>query len=400
MTRKRKVRVAWLNEWQVLEHEAWFEDMARQGWQLENMGYWFTTFTENEPEEINYRIEIANKNDAIESDRIHLYEDAGWDYVTSKNHLYVFREKEVNKGREIHTDPIMQAETMEVLKKSIWRNGILILLSTFLFGTFFLMNILNMSSYQLLNDGVLNSMFYIIVYVPVSLHWIGGMFRISSLIKKIKRGEAIKHYKAYQGKVNRIRIGALLIVALYITFFSFFFYNERTFSQAERYPEIPSEPLPVIQLTEVEDIESNKVAYHTNGIARKRENHFFEGESIFFPKQYRLRQQFIVPEDISSEQTSNYEPSIDSNKYEARTVGLAESLTECLLEEAHWQNPEYPEQARIRGFDEVWVFESSKYVKIIARNGKYVYDIYYYGNQSSRVFHEWLEGIGGSHSSS
>lgn len=67
MSKKRKICGVWLNEWHLEEHEAWFEDMAKQGWKLEKFGYWIATFVESEPEEISYRVEIANKKEGIES---------------------------------------------------------------------------------------------------------------------------------------------------------------------------------------------------------------------------------------------------------------------------------------------------------------------------------------------
>lgn len=344
------------------------------------------------------------KKRVLKVDRIQLYNDAGWEYVTSKKYMYVFREREANKAVEIHTDSTLQAETIETLKKSIWRSGIAIVLTTLFMLVLTIWNVSAMTSYDLLSNNILFYIILLVIYLPLTIHWLSGMIHISSLIKRMKQGKGLQHHKPYKNKLNRSRFGNLLIVMIYLSLFIFWLNVEGTLSKADSYPEIPSEQLPVVSLTDIENVNLDQVTYQTNGIEREMQNYFLEKASILVPKQYILHQQFIIPEMDWEHDTGNYQPTIRSSKYVALSEGIAKKLVEALREEetnwsalriegTKWSNTESLAETKINGFDEVWLIESDTDIKIIARSDKSIYDLYYNGNQSNIEIPEMLTEI-------
>lgn len=384
MTREKKLRIQWLSEWHIEEHESWFTDMARKGWKLEKLNLWIATFVESEPEEVRYRIEIAPKNDEIESDRIHLYNDAGWEYVTYHRYMYVFVEREANTAKEIHTDPELQADTIEILKKSIWRRGIgIVLLSLFVVVLAYI-SLVDMSSYYMLGNHIITLFIYGLLYIPMTFYWLNGIIHISSLVKRMKRGENFEHHKPYVAKLNWVRFGSYAVGIAYLILFGYAIAAEKVFSNEERFPAIPASELPVVTLADIENVSPDEVTYNSKNHEQGVSNYYREETSLLVPEQSYLVQKFIIPDVEPLDYSAHYEPSLLSMKYVGITENAAKVLTEALVEEEveyTWSD----QQTKVNNqeFDELWVYESTYQVTVIARVGKDVYLIYYNGNQSS-----------------
>lgn len=387
-SRKRKIKILWLDEWHIEEQEAWFTDMAKQGWILEELGLWIATFVQADPQELSFRIEIAKKNKGIEDDRIQLYDDAGWRYVTSRRFIHVFREKEPNEAIEIHTDPTLQAETVEVLKKSVLNNGIAVILLS-LFVVFLLLFVnYNLSSYDLLRNQFVSDGIVFLVYLYIVFNWGSGMVHITSLIKRLRKGIGFKHNHRFKQKIRRNKMIGAVIGMLLFMMIGIVIFDRPILNTESMYPEIPAAELPVISLTDIEDVDLKQVTYETNGIERKRENHYLEHSSILVPKQFILHQQFIIPEKSWNNYGDKYNPTIHSKKYETLTISIAKKLVDILLEE--YYTTESFSELDITGYDEAWIMVNSPSNTIIAREGKNVYDIYYYGNESIKKLDESL----------
>lgn len=377
--RKRKVKILGLNEWNIEEQEAWFIDMASQGWQLERLGLWTATFVEASPQEISYRIEIAKKNHGMEEERIQLYDDAGWDYVTSRRFVYVFREKKVNEAVEIHTDQTLQAASIEILKKSIWKNGIAVILFTISLLLLYLYMFHHLTSAYLLSNQVIRDILIIFVYLYLIFQYISGIIHITTLMKKLRKGIGLQHNFHYKQKINRKRFVDFSFFIVFVLLLFVLIIHMPVQNTDKMYPEIPAGELPVVSLTDIEGADMSQVIFNTNGIERKRDNHFAEESSIFVPKQAILHQHFIIPEETWSNSQEKYQPELYSKKYEALTVGIAEKLTDVLLEEHHQPEPFIEKQTT--GFDDYWTMMAHSEAAIIARAEKCVYHIHYQGNK-------------------
>jgi hypothetical protein len=108
--------------WRIGEHESWFADMAAEGLHLKKMGVQFVQFVKGEPKKMRYRIDVSIKK-KITSEQIQLYEESGWDYVTSHQFFHVFSSPEERNALELHTDPAEQSYTLKELDKKLVKNA-------------------------------------------------------------------------------------------------------------------------------------------------------------------------------------------------------------------------------------------------------------------------------------
>lgn len=68
--------------WRIGEHESWFQDLAAKGFHLKKMGIYFAKFHKAKPKQMKYRIEVS-KNKRVKPEQVQMYEESGWDHVTS-----------------------------------------------------------------------------------------------------------------------------------------------------------------------------------------------------------------------------------------------------------------------------------------------------------------------------
>lgn len=378
MNRKRKFKIIWLHEWHIEEQEAWFMDMAKQGWQLENLVLWGAIFVEALPEEIGYRIEITKKNQEIEEERIQLYDDAGWDYVTSRRFVHVFRKRKEKQAVEIHTDPVLQAESIKILKKSMWSNSIAFFLLTIFIFSLRLIMFNHLTSYDLLSNQIITDALFTLFYFYLVYYFISGIIHITSLIKKLQKGIGLQRNHKYKQKIKFGRFSFFLLSVCAIVLIVL---GAPKLNPNKMYPKIPAGELPVISLADIENVDLTKVTYENNGMVGKRDNHFVKESSILVPKQFILHQQFFIPGETWNNSKEKYQPAIQSKKYEALTREIAEKLLNLLLEEHDYKSSKFTEH-QVAGYDEVWIEENTLSAIIIAREEKNVYVIYYDGNQS------------------
>ncbi len=107
------------------ENEKFYSNMAASGWSLVSRRGRRSRFVQSEPCRMRYRIEVAEptvlgpNGYVIPQEQIAVYEDCGWEYVTSSGMLHVFRAPEGSDAPEFYDDPRQQAETLKGLRKSL-----------------------------------------------------------------------------------------------------------------------------------------------------------------------------------------------------------------------------------------------------------------------------------------
>lgn len=388
MSSKRKVKLLIFDEWELEEQESWLQDMAGNGWHLVHFAFGFAEFVKGEPAKIQYRLEVAAKNRQLEDEQIELYEAAGWEHVTSRRFIHVFREKKAGETVEIHTDPVIQAGSIKRLKRNILSRGFTITFFTILIIILQGYRFINPTSYDLLENNLLSNIIFTLIYLLLAVYMIRGMIHISLLIRKLKRNEMFNHEKPYQRKKIMRKVFFLIYIGLFLILIIFMFNETRQMSPEKAYPEIPDSSLPVVTLLDVEQVQLKKVSFPTNGIERKRENHFLEQSSIFVPKQIKLEQRFTIPAKTKENDAVPYTASISSYRYDALTESIAKKLVDALKDE---RGLEDYEEIHLTGYDEAWLEEQNNYISIIARTENTVTDIGYTGDESSRVLIDLLE---------
>ncbi len=105
------------------ENEKFYGDMEAKGWRLVKRGEYRSKFERVEPSRTRYRVEVAGASlpdgPALPEEQIAVYEDCGWEYVTSRGLSHYFRAPEDSDAPEFYADPRQQAETLKGLRRRL-----------------------------------------------------------------------------------------------------------------------------------------------------------------------------------------------------------------------------------------------------------------------------------------
>ena len=107
------------------ETERFYTRMAEKGWLLEKRGAFLSRFRKGEPVKALYRVELApraglGEEMGLPEEQVALYEDCGWEYVTGRGLIHVFRAPADAPVQELYSDPAQQAETLRALRTNAW----------------------------------------------------------------------------------------------------------------------------------------------------------------------------------------------------------------------------------------------------------------------------------------
>ncbi len=106
------------------ENEKFYSDMEAKGWRLVKRGTRRSKFGRVEPSRARYRVEVANTSfldgEDLPEEQIAVYEDCGWEYVTSRGMLHFFRAPAGSDAPEFYQDPRQQAETLKGLRRGLF----------------------------------------------------------------------------------------------------------------------------------------------------------------------------------------------------------------------------------------------------------------------------------------
>ena len=99
------------------------EDMARQGWQLENIGSQFWTYRRCPPTEMRYAVVYFEKASDLDTAPLQEQQDfwemcrtAGWELAASRGVMQIFRNPDPH-AVPIETDPVVQVENVHAAMK-------------------------------------------------------------------------------------------------------------------------------------------------------------------------------------------------------------------------------------------------------------------------------------------
>ena len=122
MSRKYKLHPG---DYELGENEKFYSDMEAKGWRLVKRGAHFSRFEPVEPSNARYRIEVFSPGfldqSVLPEEQLAVFEDCGWEYVTDRWVLHIFRAPAGSDAPEFYTDPAQQAETLRHMKRgAVW----------------------------------------------------------------------------------------------------------------------------------------------------------------------------------------------------------------------------------------------------------------------------------------
>lgn len=359
MTEKKR-RIWWFDYYQIEEAESWLVDMAAQGWHLSGFKLIFAHFSPGEPEKVRYRCDIFSRKDDF-SERIELYSQSGWEYVTSiSSSLHVFRSPTTDAIPEIHTEPVEMAPTMNLLLRQYYVYGLIALLSVaaiisppLAYGNIPLWLLLFADT-----TSIISLIVGVSIFVMLGTG-VGGVLRKRS---RLRRGLPLSHKKPY----NRVRISKMGMFFSLILLIILFISNVVSFFGSDLYSPLPQGELPVVRIsglipaTEYVDIEPGDSEFC---------NCYSISSSLLVPWQW-FSWEFAG--QVGMEGATVYQSSLVSFGYRARTPGLAEKLAQKLAREIH-----LPKSDSYQG--DLWLKQVGQVKEFILLKDEYVFRILYNG---------------------
>jgi hypothetical protein len=381
MKTETKTKRLWLDVWEIEELEAWFSDMALQGWHLSELRFGRAIFKKGMPQQKKYRCDTFKINELIEKSKLEENLELGWQYIGSWGYLHVFCEGEDSEIQEIYPDSRKKADSLAILKRSVINRallGTLLVLCYFVFQWQLLQNFL--VNHYLDSYFALQLLIAIFICFPI-LHMYLGVYRISILMKKLRQGKGFNHNSNYKKKVRR---RGFFVVCLVIIFSIFIVTSFIGLGRSEQDQAIPDGYVPVVTLSSILEKEGYSDIEYGNDRDRYSEN-----SSILVPKQYELHQSALG----WLNGVGPYQPSIWSKRYKVRTEWFAKRFVSSIVE----QNTKYHgayELVDDPQFDELWLKDDEVVSSFIARIRNEVFVVDYYGMESVEVIlgHSfWLE---------
>lgn len=126
MTKKHSYRYPPCPAYDVEGMENWLSEQAKKGWFLQKDGFFagIGHFEKGEPRFARYRLEAVQKDTSLwadnggepEDEELELNKAYTWEYLGKRGDFYIYRSFDP-AGRELHTDPAIQALTLEAVKK-------------------------------------------------------------------------------------------------------------------------------------------------------------------------------------------------------------------------------------------------------------------------------------------
>ncbi|KPB06526.1 DUF2812 domain-containing protein [Bacillus sp. CHD6a] len=371
----KKIKILWLDLWQIAEQEAWLSDMAAKGWELTKITRLTAHFKKAEPQKIIYKTDILKEPINQNSDRMEQNEQAGWKYVASRGHLHFFRNNFDSSVKEIHTDPIHQAETVKILNISLKTRAYFIALLTLIGAALsvFMLTLDPVKNY--LNDEFLSPIIQIFIFIGVNLLILKGLFHLKKLMKVLQSNKRISPDSNFRKKYLLNKLIGLSVIMFFAVIFIYQLSKLGNSTLSNSFPPIPKGELPVIQIKDFTNGNNHKPYFNNKN--NNRDNFYFESSSILVPKQYELNQLVEVKGEKWENGSGPYRPSLTSRQYIALNEVLAKRLMQHLIdreEELQSGNASFPETT---AFDELVVLENS----ILSRKGHVIYYVTYYGKE-------------------
>lgn len=367
------------DNWQIGENESWLSDMAENGYHFTKMGSLFAKFVKDEPQKMKYRIEITPKNE-IAYEQINMYEEHGWEYVSSFYNYHVFSSPVERNVPEIHTDSAEQSLTLKSLNKQFIKGvisliiGTIVMLGYMLFMVFFD----GTPTYNVVTTNTSQTLLILIIYIYAVVMFLKSVKSINNLRKDLLEGKSINHHASWRQSSKIHYIVSLLpillaIVTIIIPIYEIIAYDKKT--------------LPVEEI----DVPVARLAAIEQNTVLQREEHFVDGVdfdnrivfswSLLAPAKYEINESGIVPGEMWNDQDGEYSPALNSDIYELRFSFLASPLIDDLVErELYFDEQSKKVELEHPGLDRIITLESSEASKyIFASKDNLVMLVRYYG---------------------
>lgn len=282
---KTKKKILWLDLWQIAEQEAWLSDMAAKGWELTKMNRLTAHFKKAAPQTVTFKTDIFKEPINQNSERLEQYELAGWKYVASRGPLHFFWKPD-SSGEEIHTEPIHQAETIYLLKRTlkVRAYGIFLFSLIGIALAIFMLTLDPVRNY--LNDDFLFPVIQIFIFVGINFIILKGLIHLNKLIRMLQSDKRIQPGTDYGKKYLLNKILGISLLTFFAVVLIYELSKSGNIPLAKSFPPIPKEELPVVKIVDFTDKSFQEPYSHEGKI--NRDNFYFVSSSILVPLHFSI----------------------------------------------------------------------------------------------------------------
>lgn len=279
---KYAYRIPPCSKYDIAGMESWLEDMAAKGLYLDRDGLFlgFATFVQDEPDNIRFRLTATDTTGGLfspthdpEEEALAMYQMMGWHYRGRWGQFHIYATDDPD-APELHTDPRVQALTIQALNKfqrtELWGIFLYTAMMYFFHGSllFSLTAIWGLGKTLLLLG-------FLLSFPMVKLI---GLVRMMRLKRQLKKGIPMSHrsdwskgkWSVYGGRLVRWTVGFVLFFSL-MGLFSESILEEQAVNLEDWYEPLPfatvQELYPEGTISQREFFINNQLTYWSNWIS-------------------------------------------------------------------------------------------------------------------------------------
>ncbi|MDH8679306.1 DUF2812 domain-containing protein [Fusibacter bizertensis] len=379
-----------VNIYDIAEVESYFSMMAEKGLFIKKVGF-FAHFQKDSPQKTVYRLEPVTKTQRAPSDEmIAYYEEEGWIYVCTISHAFRVFRSIIENPKELHTDPITQSYTFELLNKklkfaylasiiaAIWIIG-MILFSIVLTPNPVLYAVkYGQTSFMVM---ICLAMFYSLSQI------ISSRNKINKLTKQLQSGVSLRHKRHYHTNYIPYAFNGLIMLFSLVTIFSSIYGMAADWDQnLMDY----SGQVPAIRLTSIETSDKFEIEHSIAERSGKDFGGFISYSwSGIGTEIYEVSERGSVKDKKWNDDSGIYSPSISTEFYEIKFKFLSSRLMEDLIDDElefyRYRPYEYHEILET-DFDQAVIIKSEESQMFFGRIGGKVIYVRYYGYKDLSLF--------------
>lgn len=238
-------------DYDVEATESWLADMAEKGLVLSRDGFFFgfAAFEKTEPVKMRYRLEAAKRGSTTLNEYLppeearELYESMGWEYVAARGNFHIYRSADP-EAPELHTDPRVQALTLDSVRRRVRRDVMIELIWVIIFvGLRVMLGTTRLSGGPLVLAVIAIGTSAAVLLLALIIWSVARLFRglgaLNALRKKTAQGGELDHGKNWRKGRLSYWLGSLMNLLMTLLLFGLLFSS--CINSVENKNEIPLE---------------------------------------------------------------------------------------------------------------------------------------------------------------
>ena len=379
-----------VNIYDIAEVESYFSMMAEKGLFIKKVGF-FAHFQKDSPQKTVYRLEPVTKTQRAPSDEmIAYYEEEGWIYVCTISHAFRVFRSIIENPKELHTDPINQSYTFELLNKKLKFAYIVSLFAVpWLIGMILFSIVLN--PHPILYTVKYGQTSYMLMTCLFILYSVSQIItnrkKMNILTKQLQSGVSLRHKRYYRINYAPYVFNGLIIIFSLITIGSTIYGMVADWDQ--NLMDYTGQ-VPTIRLSSIESDENFEIEHSLGERSGKDFGGFISYDwTDLGNKSYEISERGLVKDKMWNDDSGIYSPSISTEFYEIKFKFLSSRLMEDLIDdeiEFYRYRPYEYQEILETDFDQAVIIKSEEAQMFFGRIGEKVIYVRYYGYEDLSLF--------------